>query len=1259
MKKLLALLVTVAMLLPSCQKINDRIDGLENRIDQIEGTQIATINQQIEAINTTLPQLRETDAELKEYIKSLQTTATNLQEQITNTDKDIDELEAALNKAIADAEASDDALKAELVAQLNTAKADILAQLESTKTALEAELTQINSTIATLQAKDTELEGKITTLEEYVNTELQNTEDWATATFATLEQYNTIVEDIAAIKTQIETLNTSLTELEERLNSKIATDIATAVEGLQGELATKVTEITTAYTDAISTAKEEITAAYTEAIATAIANLESSMKEWVNEQLTGYYTIAEADALLAALKSELEGSLASQKSYLEELINNLSTSLTTQITTNKELIDALRTDVTTAESNIAANAEAIAENSAKILANAKAIAENSEDIAANEQLIAENKTLIAENAALIDENKGAITNLEKDVAKNAETIAENAVLIAQNATAINNNAQAISDNAAAIAQLRTDLETTKEEITEAYTEAITTAISTLDGELRDQIATEVATINSRIDNEVEAINSAIDSLTERVATLEKEVEEINNRLGDIEDAIDEIRALDIIFDIENGVACMAGATIEFGYTIVGGDNDTVVECFGDGGWSADVVSSTLTSGRIQVTAPSFGGKGKVVVLATSGAGGTCMKSIRFDEGILTDILDTYEVDWEACTLEINPKTNIDYDVRISEDAQSWLSVAKTRAEIREDRLIFSVSENRKANLPRTATIELIDNYGFAVRTFEIHQKMQPAEITLVANSTAIVVGETIEFTVLCENIDITSEAIIYDEYFNEIPNTYVTSSTGKYKFFSVYGTQCSTQITVSVLPCSLEIPIDTQPNNLSFNHRALAIAHMGTDCPYVPRMKDNILALDDSSYRYYYNIVECHGSSWYATNDPARSNAAGILDDLQNPIGYPSLFLNLYNCEIHNTADTSEFIYNAGCALDNCIKKEGADVGISMAVASLDDEVYCRANIKSAKHDEYRVNAWLLENNIYAPQAGASTYEHNIHNNVLRNVSEEVSSEDFAGLSIGSLDVGTIYNYSCSIPITNASWDANNMEVLIVVCTKNENGMWEVANSAVCPVNSKKSYEYVRMHTLDTPVVDVTELTEDSCSIQWNSIDNAVSYFVSVNGEKIGATIETYYTISNLTPGDYTISVKAVGNEYYDSAPANVSITIEYQKVKLYIDISATGWSKCFAEDMYDKDGDGYLEGSGTLLQLTPEDINGKQWYVYKSNTLLCDTFYLLVCNRDDYPDEYGFIKISTKENNEAKIGFTEKNNGYWEITIIDDDSYI
>ena len=533
--------------------IIDRIENLENA----QNSKISTLQQQIDAINTTLPQLRETDTELKEYIKSLQTTATNLQEQITATNGDIDELEA----------------------QLSTDKADILAQLESAKVTLEAELAQINSTIATLQAKDIELEGKITTLEEYVNTELQNAEDWATATFATLEQYNTIVEDIATIKTQIETLNASLTDLEEHLNTKIATDIATAVEGLQGELATKVTEITAAYTDAISIAKEEVTVAYTEAIAASIANLETSMKAWVNEQLAGYYTIAEVDAMLEALQNSLD-----------------------------------------------------------------------------------------------EDNKA----LQED-----------------------------------IEELSTKVDNMKAELTDAYTTAIEEAINTNNGVIDGKIAEEIAAVNGRIDSEVAAINARIDALEERVE--------------DLEEALDKIKALDIEFDIESGKACMAGASLEFGYTIVGGDEDTEVESFGDRGWGADVIATDAMSGRIRVTAPKDGGNGKVIVLATSGAGASTMKSIRFEEGILTDILDSYEVDWEACTLAVRLKTNVDYEVRIPAEAQSWLSVADTRAEVRQDTLMFSVAENPEDSPARTVVVELISEFGEVLQSFEIAQKMQPAQ----------------------------------------------------------------------------------------------------------------------------------------------------------------------------------------------------------------------------------------------------------------------------------------------------------------------------------------------------------------------------------------------------------------------------------------------------------------------------------------------------------------------------------------------------
>lgn len=350
MKKLFALLAIVVLLAPSCQKIEDRIDSLENRIEEIETTQIASLLQQINAINATLPELKQMDTELKGYITDLQTTTMALEEKIAEANDDIEELESALDKAINDAEASDDALKEDLISQLNTAKADVLAQLQSAKSALEVELTQINTTIATLQTKDTELEQKISTLEEYVNSELQNTEDWVSATFATLEQYSELSKEIAVIKKNIESLNNSLTDLEESLTAKIEGDIATVVATFNTTIQNKVNEITEAYTSAISTATNEITSAYKEAIATSITNLESSMKEWVNEQLTGYYTIAEINAALEILENALSSTEENFQSDIDTLYERIQTlkeditaaytnAITDAITNNNGVID--------------------------------------------------------------------------------------------------------------------------------------------------------------------------------------------------------------------------------------------------------------------------------------------------------------------------------------------------------------------------------------------------------------------------------------------------------------------------------------------------------------------------------------------------------------------------------------------------------------------------------------------------------------------------------------------------------------------------------------------------------------------------------------------------------------------------------------------------------------------------------------------------------------------------------------------------------
>ena len=415
MKKLLLVIAAVAMLLPSCKKINEAIDDLNNRVTELENTTIPTINEQIANINTSIADLEAADVELKNYITALQGTAAELQKSIDATNTKIDNVKTALQ------------------GEISTAKADVLAQMEALRTEMNNELSQINSTIATLQAKDTELEGNITELRTYVDAELKNTKDWATATFSTLEQYNALCSEIATIKTQIENLNKSISELETRLNTKIATDIAAAVKGLRGELAEAVTEITNSYTSAISTAKEEITAAYTVAIQSAIATLESSMKQWVNEQLANYYTIAESEAKLAVLKADLEAQLAVQKTYCESLMTALTNNMTSQVENLQKQIDAINKTIADINKEIEALYSKLEQTKAEITtayneAIAKAIEENegkwsdalAKEVEALNELIEKNNIVAFD--AFAKEANSRLEALEADIAIIKNTI---------------------------------------------------------------------------------------------------------------------------------------------------------------------------------------------------------------------------------------------------------------------------------------------------------------------------------------------------------------------------------------------------------------------------------------------------------------------------------------------------------------------------------------------------------------------------------------------------------------------------------------------------------------------------------------------------------------------------------------------------------------------------------------------------------------------------------------------------------------------
>lgn len=189
-------------------------------------------------------------------------------------------------------------------------------------------------------------------------------------------------------------------------------------------------------------------------------------------------------------------------------------------------------------------------------------------------------------------------------------------------------------------------------------------------------------------------------------------------------------ALNISFSATSGFACMPGKSVSISYTISGGDSKTSVEAFGDGGWSATVKATSKSEGAIVVTAPTEATAGKVIVLVSDGRGDVIMRSLNFEEGVLSGIEEAYEGDWEACTLRVKLQTNLDYTVEIPVDAQSWLSVAESRATLRNETLTFSLTENPDET-PRSASVKLIGEVGDVLQSFTIIQKLQPSDDYIV------------------------------------------------------------------------------------------------------------------------------------------------------------------------------------------------------------------------------------------------------------------------------------------------------------------------------------------------------------------------------------------------------------------------------------------------------------------------------------------------------------------------------------------------
>ena len=253
-----------------------------------------------------------------------------------------------------------------------------------------------------------------------------------------------------------------------------------------------------------------------------------------------------------------------------------------------------------------------------------------------------------------------------------------------------------------------------------------------------------------------------------------------------------------------------------------------------------------------------------------------------------------------------------------------------------------------------------------------------------------------------------------------------------------------------------DIPVD---DVLTFNHRILLIDHTGVNCGNCPRVMDGLAALAETEVHNHYNEVCVHGGGFAPSgSDNAYSDAATVVDKFYEVYGYPDIRFNFYDGE-GNIGNVTQFVAQNTEYINSLVKRDGADAGIAVSAELYYTDIYVDIDVKAAVEQEYKVTAWLLENNIYNPQQrGASKESHKIHNHALRNIGGTYSADDLSGEYLGKMLRGEEKSYNFNIGVLGSSWETANMEVLVIVSAKNSDGLFEVVNTALCPVNTWVDY---------------------------------------------------------------------------------------------------------------------------------------------------------------------------------------------------------
>ena len=339
-------------------------------------------------------------------------------------------------------------------------------------------------------------------------------------------------------------------------------------------------------------------------------------------------------------------------------------------------------------------------------------------------------------------------------------------------------------------------------------------------------------------------------------------------------------------------------------------------------------------------------------------------------------------------------------------------------------------------------------------------KQNSSGVVLKANNNSVEVNTPIHFSVIAaDGTDLTADAIIFDKTndYAVVSNPFTPTKDGEYIFFASVNNMNTPYLTVNVVPSIPALPADPQSASTSFKHRILLVDHTGNTCGNCPQM---MLALkeimetqvSEGEVSYHDRFCEAMAHS-YTTGDNAYSKSAAIVSSHYGVTAYPTVTYNFY----HTTTSPQNAAHIKG-QISSLWKANGADAGIAATTLVANTCVVVNTEVKAAVENEYRITAWLLEDNIFAKQTNATEDWMDYHDNAIR---QRIVSDDITGVDLGKIEAGKTASTTLTLKIESEKWNRDNFKVLLIVSAKNAKGKFEVANTVICPANESVVYDYM------------------------------------------------------------------------------------------------------------------------------------------------------------------------------------------------------